>query len=121
TEDPEEAAVQLADHVQDDVLEELWGPAWPRCPQGHAHPAKAALVAGRGGWICPEPAPVVLAIGIGSLADRSISDAAPPEHGQNHRSDATEPYSWHPRWEDGWTEVFRSDESVDPVGGTETL
>src|SRR3954447_7213000 len=59
TEDPEEASVQLADHVQDDVLEELRGPAWPPCPMAHPRPAKAELVAGRAGWTCPKPGPIV--------------------------------------------------------------
>src|SRR5947209_2356678 len=38
TDDAESAAAELADRVQDDVLDELWGPPWPACP-GHSHPA----------------------------------------------------------------------------------
>src|SRR5438552_16575585 len=45
TEDPEEAALQLAGHVQADILEELWAPACPPGPMAHPHPAKAPLVA----------------------------------------------------------------------------
>jgi hypothetical protein len=50
--DEESAAVRLADRVQEDALEELWGPPWPTCP-GHTHPALATLQEGRGTWVCP--------------------------------------------------------------------
>ena len=33
----------------------------------------------------------------------------------------TEPYPWDPRWKDGWTEVVRSDQMVEPVGDADTL
>ena len=52
-EDDEEAAtVTLADLIQDDALEELWGAAWPMCA-GHSHPAQPALQDGRATWVCP--------------------------------------------------------------------
>lgn len=51
-EDEESATVRLADLVQDDVLDELWGPAWPICP-GHSHPAQPALDDDQATWVCP--------------------------------------------------------------------
>lgn len=52
-EDNEETAtVTVADLVQDDALEQLWGPTWPNCP-GHNHPAQAALHEGQASWVCP--------------------------------------------------------------------
>jgi hypothetical protein len=51
-EDGEAATVRLADLIQDDALEELWGTAWPTCP-GHNHPAQPSLQDGRATWVCP--------------------------------------------------------------------
>ena len=51
-EDVEAATVRLADPFQEDVLEMLWGPAWPSCP-GHLHPAEPLLLDGHAVWRCP--------------------------------------------------------------------
>lgn len=51
-EDEEVATVRLADLIQDDALDELWGPAWPICP-GHSHPAQPTLRRDRATWVCP--------------------------------------------------------------------
>ena len=45
TDDEEEACLHLAEKLQDDILELLWGPVWPQCP-GHTHPAAPRLVDG---------------------------------------------------------------------------
>jgi hypothetical protein len=63
--DEESATVRLADLVQDDVLEDLWGPTWPTCPS-HSHPAQPTLHGGQATWVCPS-ADRALAI-IGTLA-----------------------------------------------------
>jgi hypothetical protein len=65
-EDVEGATAELADPFQEDVLEMLWGPAWPSCP-GHLHPAEPLLVNGLAVWRCPTTEAVVGRIG--SLAD----------------------------------------------------
>jgi hypothetical protein len=54
-------------------------------------------------------------------AEERRSLSAPTEHGQIYHSGVTEPNPWDPRWEDGWTEVVRSDDTVDPAGGAEPL
>jgi hypothetical protein len=51
-EDEEAATVRVADLIQDDALEELWGAAWPICT-GHSHPAQPTLQDGRATWACP--------------------------------------------------------------------
>ena len=67
-EDAEVATVELAGRVQDDVLEELWGPPWPECPQ-HGHPAGPALAGQVAAWTCPTDH---RAIGrVGSLGSRT--------------------------------------------------
>lgn len=63
--DEEPATVRLADLVQEDALEELWGPSWPGCP-GHSHPAEPTILDGRATWVCPRSR-LALAI-IGTLA-----------------------------------------------------
>jgi hypothetical protein len=50
--DEESATVTLAELIQDDVLEDLWGPTWPVCP-GHSHPAEPTLQDGQATWVCP--------------------------------------------------------------------
>lgn len=62
TTDLEEASVRVADLVQDEILDELWGPAWPECP-GHSHPASPRLVGARGSWVCPKTGDIVSLIG----------------------------------------------------------
>jgi hypothetical protein len=51
TVDIEDATVELADLVQNDVLEDLWGTAWPACP-GHDHPASPRMIDGMATWVC---------------------------------------------------------------------
>ena len=63
TEDEETATVRLADLVQDDALDDLWGPVWPVCP-GHTHPAQATLHDDRATWVCPRSRHVVALIGL---------------------------------------------------------
>lgn len=60
--DVEPATVHLADLVQDDVLQALWGDVWPRCA-GHPHPARPAKVDGRAVWTCPRTGEVLCLIG----------------------------------------------------------
>ncbi len=60
--DIEEATVALANPFQDDVLEFLWGQAWPPCP-GHSHPAEPALVDSYAVWRCPYTGDPVALIG----------------------------------------------------------
>jgi hypothetical protein len=60
--DEEEAAVTLADLVQDDVFDELRGPVWPTCP-GHNHPATPILLHGEAVWACPESCRQIATIG----------------------------------------------------------
>jgi hypothetical protein len=61
--DEEEAVVvEVAALVQDDVLEDLWGPVWPRCP-GHQHPADPGLHDGRAAWVCPTSGRPVAVVG----------------------------------------------------------
>lgn len=50
--DAESATVRVADLIQDDALDELWGPAWPICP-GHSHPAQPTLHDDHATWVCP--------------------------------------------------------------------
>jgi len=61
-EDEEEASVELASHLQEDILGWLWGPAWPPC-RGHPHPAEARIVAGQAVWVCPRTGETLAAIG----------------------------------------------------------
>ena len=61
-EDAELATVELADRLQEDVLEELWGRPWPMCP-GHPHPCAPALVDEVAVWRCPDDDMVVERIG----------------------------------------------------------
>jgi hypothetical protein len=61
-ENEEVAAAALADRVQDDVLDELWGSAWPDCP-GHPHPANPVLLNEKAVWSCPADARPICAIG----------------------------------------------------------
>jgi hypothetical protein len=51
TDDPEEAAVILADLVQEDVFETLWSACWPEC-RWHDSPPMARLVDGQAFWFC---------------------------------------------------------------------
>ena len=60
--DEEEATVQLADRLQDDVLDELWGQAWPAC-RGHEHPARPCAIDGKAVWVCPTTGDILWAIG----------------------------------------------------------
>ena len=62
TEEAEEATVHLADRFQDDVLDALWGPAWPEC-EGHAHPAVPRLEDEVASWCCPASGLVLCRIG----------------------------------------------------------
>lgn len=61
-EDEESATVRLADLIQDDALDDLWGLAWPSCP-GHSHPAQPALHDGRATWVCPRSGEALAIIG----------------------------------------------------------
>ena len=61
-EDVEAATVELAKPFQEDVLEMLWGPAWPPCP-AHPHPAEPAPLDGQAVWRCPTTEVVVAQIG----------------------------------------------------------
>ncbi|WP_433173977.1 hypothetical protein [Actinoallomurus sp. CA-150999] len=49
--------VQVADQVQEWVIEELWGRAatnWPRCPQHpETHPLRASTHGRSAMWVCP--------------------------------------------------------------------
>lgn len=60
--DEEEATAVLADHFQGDVLEMLWGPVWPACPN-HNHPATPVLRDGVAVWRCPSTDHVLARIG----------------------------------------------------------
>lgn len=60
--DEESATVRLADLIQDDALEDLWGPTWPTCP-GHSHPARPSLHDGRATWVCPRSRQALAIIG----------------------------------------------------------
>jgi hypothetical protein len=60
--DEESATVILAGLVQDDALEDLWGPTWPICP-GHSHPAEPTLHDGRATWVCPRSRHALAIIG----------------------------------------------------------
>ena len=58
TSGPAEQLVQLADQVQDAVVETLWSlgrsATWPGCPWHPAgHPIKPGLVDGEPWWFCP--------------------------------------------------------------------
>ena len=61
-EDEEEATRELAWHFQDDLLQELWGTAWPSCP-GHPHPADPLLHGGVATWCCPLTGDLIARIG----------------------------------------------------------
>ena len=61
-EDVERATAELADRIQDDVLEELWGPVWPECP-GHRHPCAAELIDEVAVWACPSTHEIVARVG----------------------------------------------------------
>lgn len=61
-EDEETATVTLADLIQDDVLDDLWGPVWPICP-GHNHPAQATLQDDQATWVCPRTRRALAVIG----------------------------------------------------------
>ncbi|GAA4628811.1 hypothetical protein GCM10023196_046740 [Actinoallomurus vinaceus] len=59
--------VQVADQVQEWVIEELWGQAatnWPRCP-GHpaTHPLRASTRARSAMWVCPSEGTPISPIG----------------------------------------------------------
>lgn len=58
----EEATAELANLLQDEVLDELFGPAWPACP-GHPHPAQPKVVDGSAVWACPKAISIVARIG----------------------------------------------------------
>ena len=60
--DEECATMRLADLVQDDALDDLWGPAWPTCP-GHDHPPQATIHDGRATWVCPRSGHALAIIG----------------------------------------------------------
>jgi hypothetical protein len=49
--DPELAAVELVDRLQDDVIE-TWQLAWPRCST-HQHPMVPRLLERIAVWVCP--------------------------------------------------------------------
>lgn len=61
-EDIEAVTAELARPFQEDILESLWGPAWPVCP-GHPHPAEPDLREGLAVWRCPTTTEVVGRIG----------------------------------------------------------
>lgn len=66
-----EIAVDIADQVQDDVIDDV-GAAWPQCP-GHPHPMSPAIVGEVAVWECPSGAGVAIPIGqlaAGPLASR---------------------------------------------------
>lgn len=44
--------VQIADIVQDEVTDELWG-AWPECPLHRTHPLAPRELSGEAVWVCP--------------------------------------------------------------------
>ncbi len=56
-----EITAYIADQVQDDVIDEIWG-AWPRCP-GHQHPMSPLVAGGVAVWRCPSDADGVVPIG----------------------------------------------------------
>jgi hypothetical protein len=62
-----EQIAQLADQVQEWIIEELWGGAptnWPRCPtHPRSHPLRAAVVGGVATWTCPTDGTDVAPIG----------------------------------------------------------
>ncbi len=66
TDDEEEATLDLAEKLQDDILDMLWGPVWPQCRR-HTHPAVPRLVHGNAVWGCPTTGVTLAAIG--SLRD----------------------------------------------------
>jgi hypothetical protein len=47
----EVATMELADRLQDDVIE-TWRKVWPECP-GHPHPMKPTLIDRTASWACP--------------------------------------------------------------------
>ena len=54
-----DAVAQLADQLQDAVLESTGGAPVPRCPvAGHGHPAVAEVVDGAACWTCPSGGPI---------------------------------------------------------------
>lgn len=58
----DEATVEIADVLQDDILDSSRGLVWPACPE-HPHPAEASLVNGRASWVCPRDGHPVATIG----------------------------------------------------------
>jgi hypothetical protein len=63
---PEQVA-QVADQVQDWVVDELWGSTatnWPPCPQHPTtHPLRAAVSDGAARWTCPRTGTPVAVVG----------------------------------------------------------
>lgn len=58
----EERLEGIADKVQDEVLEWLHGPTWPKCPS-HRHPPRATLIDDVAMWQCPADESVCWRIG----------------------------------------------------------
>lgn len=48
-----ERVVHIADIVQDEVTDELWG-AWPLCPLHGNHPLAPRELSGDASWVCPK-------------------------------------------------------------------
>jgi hypothetical protein len=57
----EPQAVQIADSLQDDIVEGLVR-VWPSCPT-HTHPATAELRSNEAVWVCPQNGRVISRIG----------------------------------------------------------
>lgn len=64
-------ATDIANQVQDDVTDEIWG-AWPVCPL-HQHPMVPRIVGDTAMWTCPADADADVAVPIGRLGDRPVS------------------------------------------------
>ena len=64
---PAEQVADVADQVQEWVVEELWRRAptnWPRCPHHPTtHPLAARLQSGAAWWVCPRDGVAVSEIG----------------------------------------------------------
>lgn len=71
-EDEEEATRELASLLQDDLLQELAGTAWPTCP-GHPHPVDPVLHEGIATRRCPLTDSPIVRIGELSTSDGGSS------------------------------------------------
>jgi hypothetical protein len=62
-----ERIMELADQIQEWVIEELWGQAstnWPRCPEHpRSHPLAASSRGEQAVWVCPHSGRLIAAVG----------------------------------------------------------